>query len=176
MPGLLHADRILLDSKVMKQTYVDALTELCGKDTLPLWEKKIEVINDLYEVPKKEREGMKSIFYYTDVCPFLAEPDTALSKLKKNLEIFKESREDIRLVWHPFYGIEDYLKKKAPNTYAKYKEIVDAFVSEGWGTYDKSEDGEAVLADCVAYYGDPSPYVYRAQMDKKPVMIADIHI
>ena len=176
MPGLVNADRVLLDSETMKQTYVDSMTELCGKDTRELWEKKIEVIPDLYEIPKKEKNGMKSIFYYTDVCPFLAEGKTALDKLRRNLDIFKESREDIRLIWHPFNGISDYLREKAPETSVEYEKIVDAFKSEGWGVYDESEDGEAVLADCVAYYGDPSPFVYRAQMDKKPVMIADIHV
>ena len=176
MPALIHADRILLDTDSMKQTYVDALVELCGKDTLSLWEKKIEVIPGLYETAAKEKDGMKSIFYYTDVCPFLAEGDVALDKLKRNLDIFKESKGEIRLVWHPFTGISDYLKKKAPEVYAKYSEIVEGFRSEGWGVYDESDDGESLLKECVAYYGDPSPYVFYAQMDKKPVMIADIHI
>ena len=176
MPGLINADRILLDSETMKQTYVDALTELCGDDTRDLWESRIEVIPDLYEVAPKEINGMKSIFYYTDVCPFLAEGDVALDKLRRNLEIFKESRDDIRLIWHPFNGISDYLREKAPAVADEYAKIVEGFKSEGWGVYDESGDGDAALDECVAYYGDPSPFVFKAQMDKKPVMIADIHI
>ncbi|MCR5099520.1 MAG: LicD family protein [Lachnospiraceae bacterium] len=176
MPGTVHADRILLDSEVMKQTYIDALCALCGKDSRSIWEERIEVVDDLFAVKDKEKSGMKSIFYYTDVCPFLAEGDVALDKLRRNLEIFKESKDDIRLIWHPFDDIEDYLKERVPEVYDQYMSIVNEFLDQGWGVYDKTADGESVLADCVAYYGDPSPYVYQAQLDKKPVMIADIHI
>ena len=176
MPGTVHADRILLDSETMKKTYIEALCTLCGKESREIWEKRIEVVDDLFKEESEEQNGMKSIFYYTDVCPFLAESDAALDKLRRNLEIFKESKDGVRLVWHPYEKIEEYMKEKAPEAYEEYKKVVDEFTAEGWGTYDLSEDGAAVMSSCSAYYGDPSPYVYQAQMEKKPVMIADIHI
>ena len=176
MPGTVHADRILLGTEWMKTIYKRALMDLCGKDTEEIWEDRIEVSPEILTDDVKEASGMKSIFYYTDVCPFLAEPEKAIDKLKRNLEIFKESSGDIRLIWHPFNGIDEYMQKKAPDTYEIYKGLVDEFKNEGWGVYDEREDGDAVMDECAAYYGDPSPYVFHAQITGKPVMIADINI
>ena len=43
MPGVVHADRIILPHDYMKDIYINALCELCGEDTRGLWESRIEV-------------------------------------------------------------------------------------------------------------------------------------
>ncbi len=41
VPGLIHADKVILQSGQMRQTYIDCLTEFAGEDTRSLWEEKI---------------------------------------------------------------------------------------------------------------------------------------
>ena len=175
MPGTIHADRILVSEEYMKRIYVDALVSLVGEDTREVWENRVEVVENLFTEDERKR-GEKSIFYYTDVCTFLTKGDAAVDKLDRNIGIFKESKEDVKLVWHPAPKTEETLSEKLPEIYKKYKEIVDKFVSEGWGIFDNNNDGEETMNQCSAYYGDPSQYVYQAQMEKKPVMIASVDV
>lgn len=41
VPGLMHADKILVQSEQMRLAYINCLTEFAGKDTQMLWEEKI---------------------------------------------------------------------------------------------------------------------------------------
>lgn len=41
MPGVVHADTVMVQSEQMKEVYVELLTEFAGEDTKELWEQKI---------------------------------------------------------------------------------------------------------------------------------------
>ena len=41
MPGVVHADKVIVQSEQMKQVYVELLTEFAGEDTRQIWEDKI---------------------------------------------------------------------------------------------------------------------------------------
>lgn len=41
MPGVIHADQVILQSEQMKQVYAELLTEFAGEDTKEIWESKI---------------------------------------------------------------------------------------------------------------------------------------
>ena len=41
MPGVVHADKVIVQSEQMKQVYVELLTEFAGEDTRQIWENKI---------------------------------------------------------------------------------------------------------------------------------------
>ncbi len=122
---------------------------------------------------------MKKIFYYTDVLPFLAKGDKAIEKLQRNLEIFREAKDNIRLVWHPWSKTEEYLKINKSSVTEKYNEIVKKYQEEGWGDFDEAgtyQETLDVLLKCDGYYGDTSDMAYEAQNAKIPVMLQNIEI
>ncbi len=41
MPGVAHADTVIVQSEQMRQSYIDFLTEAAGEDTKQIWEEKI---------------------------------------------------------------------------------------------------------------------------------------
>lgn len=41
MPGVVHADTVIVQSEQMKEVYVELLTEFAGEDTRGMWEEKI---------------------------------------------------------------------------------------------------------------------------------------
>lgn len=43
MPGIVHADLVLVQSEQMQQNYIDHLTDFAGKDTRHIWLKKIRL-------------------------------------------------------------------------------------------------------------------------------------
>ena len=114
---------------------------------------------------------MKRIFYYTDVLPILSKREVALEKIKYNLSVFEEHKEDVQLVWHPYAKMQEYLEKNDSPMLDAYTTIVEEFKSAGWGIFDDSEDAIASLQSCDAYYGDVSDLVYYATESHKPAML-----
>lgn len=122
---------------------------------------------------------MKKIFYYTDVLPLLGKEKVAIDKLQRNLEIFRESKDNVRLVWHPWSKTEEYLKLNRSPVTEEYKKIVQKYREEGWGDLDEADTYQAtleVLRKCDGYYGDTSDMAYEAQNAKIPVMIQNYDI
>ncbi len=122
---------------------------------------------------------MKKIFYYTDVLPFLSKDEKAIDKLQRNLEIFKEAKDKIWLVWHPWHKTGEYLKINKSAVMNRYEKIVDQFRQEGWGELDESatyQDTLQVLLKCDGYYGDVSDMAYEAQNARIPVMLQNLDV
>ena len=122
---------------------------------------------------------MKKMYYYTDVLPFLSDGEKAIDKLNRNLGIFYENREKIRLIWHPWSGMEKYLKLNNYEVLDKYLAVVEKYKADGWGDMDSSSsfaEAKAVLLGCNGYYGDVSDLVYEAQNEKIPVMIQSLDV
>ena len=117
---------------------------------------------------------MKRIFYYTDVLPFLGKEEMAIDKLIRNLEIFRNAKDDVKLVWHPWSKTEEYLKLNRSPVLNRYVEIVKKYREDGWGDFDEAntyKDTLEVLLKCDGYYGDTSDMAYEAQLAKLPVML-----
>ena len=122
---------------------------------------------------------MKRVFYFTDALPFMAREETAIDKLLRNLEIFREASDKIQLVWHPWSETEKYFEINKTGSADKYKEIVEDYKNKAWGILDESKDFEsakAVLLTCDAYYGDTSDLVYEARSAKMPVMLQNLDV
>lgn len=122
---------------------------------------------------------MKKLFYYTDVLPLLSRERQAIQKLERNLEIFHEACDSIRLVWHPWSKTDEYLRINHSGVRGEYSRIVEKYLGEGWGdldTTDTYQDAKAVLMECDAYYGDVSDLAYEAQLAKLPVMLQNFDI
>lgn len=122
---------------------------------------------------------MKKMFYFTDVLPFLGKEELALDKLKRNLELFYQEKDKIKLVWHPWSGTREYLEMNNSGALSEYNRIVDEYISAGWGELDESktmDDAIKVLLGCDAYYGDTSDLVYEAQNAKIPVMLQNLEV
>ncbi|SFG25267.1 hypothetical protein [Oribacterium sp. WCC10] len=122
---------------------------------------------------------MKKLFYYTDVLPFLGRGEAAIDKLKRNMEIFREASDKIRVIWHPWSGTEEYLRLNASDVLEDYLDLVKNFREEGFGDLDESasfDEAKEVLFCCAGYYGDVSDLAYEAQKRNIPVMLQSIDI
>ena len=110
---------------------------------------------------------MKKVFYYTDVLPFLSKQKAAITKLRSNLDTFKEASGDIQLIWHPWSRTEEYRK------------IVDEFKTAGWGVLDETTtlaDAREVMMGCDAYYGDACDLAFEAKNKGIPVMLQNVDV
>lgn len=197
-PAVLNADKVIVQSEQMKQVYVKVLTEWMGEDTRQKWEEKIlglgspkldKVANtkkeDL-EIPKewlkviKKSDGSwkKVIFYNTSLSAFLKNSDTYFDKVEDVLQIFKENKDDIALLWRPHPLFMQTLESMRAELKERYIQIVQKYKMEQWGIYDKSVELDRAIAVSDAYYGDASSVVQLCQEVGMPILIqsSDVYL
>lgn len=193
-PGVLHADRVIVESEKVKRIYIKAIGKAerenhckgafgnLKKKILALGSPKLDKVNSLnpadMEVPAewerliKGRDGKrkKVILYNTTVQALLDNGSTVLEKIEKVIDWFKKE-EDAILLWRPHPLVISALKSMRPQMYHKYISIVKQYQSEGWGIYDNSTDLQRAISASDAYYGDRSSVVELYKETGKPILI-----
>ena len=191
MPGVVNADQVIVQSEQMKEAYVDYLTDWAGEDSRALWEEKIcgygSPLMDLKddrkaiekELPeswktylyKTNGESKKVILYHIASASFIDYKEKAVDKLKRVLEIFKENKEGICLLWYWDIAMEETLRKDYPNLWKEFKKIVNQYKEELWGIYNEQPSRKLMVRLSDAYYGDGSNVSQMMVMAEKPVML-----
>ena len=196
VPGVINADKVIVQSEKMRQVYIDVLTRYVGKDTKQYWKKKIlglgspkvdkirNTKREELELPKEwisiiqkaNGEWKKIILYNTSVAGLLQYDRNMLEKIGDVFSIFQkdENREKIVLLWRPHPLIKATIKSMRPHLWMEYRKLVKEFKEEKWGIYDDSPDLNRAIAVCDAYYGDYSSLVQLCQYACKPVMIQNV--
>ena len=187
IPGVVHADRVLVESEQMKELYVKALIEFAGEDTENIWREKIEVRKpsdeekpvsyEIYPVEWQEHlfaaggKKKKAVLFLNAVCSIYQYQKSFLRKLREILKVFYEHREEVVLIWrqHPSLAGAAHLFDR--EQWLEYREIVEGYRMEGWGILDETEDAALAVSVADAYYGDPDPVMQRCRVMGKPVMI-----
>ena len=195
-PGVINADKVIVQSEAMRQIYIKALLGYFGDtpSNRKIVEDKIlgkrspkfdRVTNtdignvDIPEewnkiITKPDGTRKKIIFYNTSIGSLLKYKEKMIDKIKNVLDIFCENKNDVALLWRPHPLIKATIKSMCPQLWECYKQIVDRYVADGWGIYDDTPDLNRVIALCDAYYGDPSSVVELVRKTNKPIMIQNV--
>lgn len=195
-PGVIHADRVIVQSENMRRVYIKVLTEAAGENTRKIWEQKIlglgspkfdKIRNtkkrdvDIPEewlriIQKPNGEYRKVVLYNTSVSALLQHDIKMLEKIRDALEIFKEEKEEVALLWRPHPLIEATISSMRPELWMAYQEIVGQYRQEAWGIYDDTADLDRALVLSDAYYGDGSSVVQLSRCIDMPVMIQNVNV
>lgn len=191
MPGVVNADKVIVQSEQMKEAYVEYLTDWAGEETRSLWEEKIsglgsplmDVVDSSEEVEKNTPESWKKYLYKEDgrrkkmvlyainSSSFIDYKEKAVRKLKNVLEIFKESKDDICLLWYWDTAMETTLQTTYPEFWDEYQKMVQQYKEEDWGIYEEDVDSKLAVLLSDAYYGDGCKISQAMVMAEKPVML-----
>ena len=202
-PGVVYADKVVVQSEKMKQIYVNEYFKaakaygLTGKHLdreyleqkfLGLGSPKIDkVLNtrkqDL-EIPsewlkvieKPDGSWKKIIFYNTGIGALLMNNEKWVDKIEDVLRIFNENQKEVALLWRPHPLIENAMKSMRPGILQRYMQIKNRYINEGWGIYDDTADMDRAVVISDAYYGDASSIVQLYQKTGKPIMHQNIEI
>ena len=194
--GVINADEVIVQSEQMKEAYVRALTKHFGLDSRKTWEEKIKgtgspKFDKLVRMSKEEQDipedwkkiitkpdgsRKKIVFYNTSVVAILNEEQKMVDKIKDVLDVFRECKDDVALLWRPHPLITATLDSMVPEVAQQYREIVDAYKKEGWGIYDDTSDMDRAIIISDAYYGDASSIVQLYEKLEKPIMIQNVNV
>lgn len=196
VPGVIHADQVIVQSEKMRKVYIDVLTKHAGKDTKKYWEEKVlglgspkvdKLLNtkiEELEIPeewkkileKPDGSWKKVILYNTSVSALLKHEEQMLEKMKSVLQTFYENQDEVALLWRPHPLIKATIESMRPQLRKAYEEIVKEYREQGWGIYDDSTELDRALVISNAYYGDYSSLVALCQSIGMPVMIQNVEI
>lgn len=193
VPGVVHANKVIVQSEKMRQIYINVLTETFAGTAFDRehWEKVIDgsgspkmdkvertTLEDI-DIPEEwqsiiynpDGSRKKVVFYNTSVVALLKKREQMLKKIKDVLRIFYENREKVVLLWRPHPLIKATIESMHPELWEEYSKIVEEYKNAGWGIYDDTTDMNRAIVLSDAYYGDASSIVQLYQKTKKPVMI-----
>lgn len=195
MPGVVNADRVIVQSEHMKQLYVEKLTEFAGEDTRLIWEEKIlgsealhgDAVDMFYagtalrqenlpenwrRLLQKESGGCKKVMlYYTGISSFIQYGERMLEKMRENFHIFSENQKEIVVVWKVQPLIRETLEQLEPELYRQYCLLEQEICEKSFVIRAEEETDDTLTAFCDAYYGDASPLAQRCRGAGKPVML-----
>ncbi len=196
VPGVMNADRVIVQSEAMRQVYINVMTRFAGKHTRKVWEEKILGLGspkfDKMEntqvkdedIPKEwerilcrsDGSRKKVILYNTSVSALLQNNEKMLEKIRDVLGIFKENRDDAALLWRPHPLIQATISSMRPQLWREYENIVEEYRRAGWGIYDDTPELDRAIALSDGYYGDGSSVVELFRKMKKPIMLQNAQI
>jgi hypothetical protein len=202
-PGVVNADKVIVQSEKMKQIYVNEYLKaaqangLGGKHTdrkyleekilglgSPKFDKVKNTKKEDLEIPeewlkiieKPDGSRKKIIFYNTSVTALLNYNEKMLDKMKYVFGVFKRNKDEVALLWRPHPLIESTVKAMRPQLWEQYSVIVEQYKKEAWGIYDDTADMDRAVVISDGYYGDFSSVVQVYQQTGKPVMIQNAEI
>lgn len=196
LPGVIYADKVIVQSENMRQIYINILTKEMGanEDKRKYWEEKIDgsgspkmdrIVNTLKAdihipeewnriIKKADGTNKKIVFYNICINPMLKYGEQMLEKIKTVLALFKENKEEIVLLWRPHPLMESTIVSMRPQLWDDYKKIKDNYLAEGWGIYDDTPDIDRAIILSDAYYGDESSVVSMYKKTGKLIMIQNV--
>lgn len=198
LPGVINADRVIVQSEKMRQVYINVMTETLEEQGMgrKYWEKRIlgfgspkidKVMSTRLEdlkvpeewgriIQKQDGNRKTVIFYNTSVGTLLKHGQKMLEKMRIVFRIFKENQDEIALLWRPHPLIRATIESMRPQLWAGYWEIVEQYREEGWGIYDDTADIDRAILISDAYYGSYSSVVQMCVEAGKKILIESIEL
>lgn len=181
-PGVLYADKVILQSDKIRQRYLFYYQKLLGnkwegEKFIALGSPKFDKIQKYnmedFKIPEewKARIGNRKILLYnTHLKSLLVYGEAGLQKIRQTID-FLINYTDIILWWRPHPLIEETARSMRPDLLKQYQELVDTYKHDERMIYDESTDLQRALMVSQGYYGDSSSLVALYLMTGKPVMI-----
>jgi len=201
MPGIINADKVIVQSEKMKQIYVNEYMKAAKANGLtgkhldrkyldekflgigsPKIDKVLNTKRENLEIPvewrriieKPDGSWKKIIFYNTSVGALLHHNEKMLEKMKDVFRVFKENQDEVALLWRPHPLIRATIESMRPQLWEEYRKIQDRYIEDGWGIYDDSTDMDRAVCLSDAYYGDSSSVVPLYKKTGKTFMMQDV--
>lgn len=200
MPGVIAADKVILESEAVRRIYIDEYQKIARQCGFPseyiekkvLEEKFLGLGSPKFDkiareqktetaipqawmkyIQKPDGSRKKIVLYNNSITAFLRLGEDMLEKMEEIFQTFQEFEEEIALWWRPHPLIESTIRSMRPQLWEKYRKIVEKYRTEDWGIYDDTSELDRAIVAADAYYGDWSSLVYLFKQTGKPIMIVN---
>lgn len=191
VPGVVHADKVIVQSENMRNLYIEKLAEFAGESTRGIWEQKVESLGTpMSDVQDKKRMEIpeewqmlmtkedgtlkKVLLYYVSASSFTQYGEHILEKMKEVFRITANEFEQVIVLWKSEIVMKEILEQLEPKLFEKYIAMEKEFVSQKRGILDYNLSEEEAVSISDAYYGDSSSLGQKFRNAGKPVMIQQV--
>ncbi len=177
MPGIINADKVIIDSANDAKKYSEKLAEWSGDIPASKWIEKFEIFNkssnDKNTISYDDKCLNKKLLYYLGNGQVISHGETAIKKIRQNLEIFSMRPDRLDVVVVVEDNFIELLKVNDPAVYEECKAIIDEYANKGisWKLTSEFAGIDEIVDKYDAYYGDACYLVPEMQLKKKPIMI-----
>jgi len=183
IPGVLYADKVIVQSEVIKEQYEryypggNAPKDKFLAFGSPKIDKVLNSKREDFVLPDEWKsliKGKKVVLYNTHLDGLMNHPDTILDKIRYVFSVFKDKK-DIVLWWRPHPLGEATAQAMRPEILEAYRKIEREYKSSGIGIFDDTADLHRAISWSDAYYGDISSLVWMYGVTGKPLMIQNVN-
>lgn len=202
-PGTIYAHKVIVQSEKMRRIYINEYRKAAKEMGLfgehvdraflekkflgigsPKFDKVSSTKREDLEIPdewlkiieKPDGSWKKIVLYNNSVSALLHHEEKMIRKMESVLELFKENKDEVALLWRPHPLIKSTIESMRPQLWQEYEKIVRRYREEGWGIYDDTVDLDRAIVISDAYYGDPSSVVQLCQEAGMPVMLQKVDV
>ncbi|WP_199731768.1 WD40 repeat domain-containing protein [Cohnella endophytica] len=196
--GVLHADRVIVQSEKIRQTYIRVIQQFELKNQCtgyfgnvgekivalgsPKFDKVINSKREDYALPdswsrlieRADGSRKKVVLYNTSIASLLEGNEKVLVKLRDVFAAFRK-RNDVVLLWRPHPLNQSTYQSMRPQLLAEYDRIVEEYKRNQFGIYDDTADLHRAIALSDAYYGDMGSVVALYACTGKPIMLQHLY-
>ena len=176
-PGVIYADKIIVQSDNIKSIYKEVLVRFAGENTRQAWESKLQseiVIDGKTIYPSAIRkclpEDKKKLLYCIGLNELSEHTDYLAESVKNRIDIMSNAgdRIDVNIILFPDdKKLWDNVDSANSEKLLKVLSVFPIIHVSDYGEISKEYD---------AYYGSASPMVPFFSYGKKPVMIANYEL
>ena len=200
LPGTLYADRVIVQSEVVRKTYVEELRRFENENNCknafgnieqkvlalgsPKYDRLLSTGKEAPVIPEEWKSiirrsdgtNKKVVLYNTSIAVLLEKSDKTIAKIRNTIDFFRDRKEEVVLLWRPHPLIPATLQSMRPQLWNAYSTIVSRYRSEGWGIFDESSDADRAILVSDAYYGDGGSLFALYEKTGKPIMVQNVDV
>lgn len=177
-PGVINADRIVVNSDILKETYAQKLAEFVNGTNNEDWEKKIDVVRRTDEIKKEtgKNDNKKRLLYGISLGCVFERGEQAIDKIKHSLDIIKMAKNklDVDIILYP--SLSEDIRSINPVMFEKTEQFLEEQKKFNHTLIIEYNEAMKGVACFDAYYGDGCPLVPKFERLNKPIMIQDYDI
>lgn len=180
MPGVVNADKVILQSEGMKRVYIDKLVDFAGKDTEEIWQNKLCVSENIKaHLEEKSSKNKKTLLYYVGFSQLYQYGEQAIQKMNRVFDILCSNEDRLQFIIREDVMIEKNSHMLEKKVYMQYCEIIKKYSKRKSVTVISPKDSITdveIVKMCDAYYGEASRLMNRFRRENKPIMVADVNV
>jgi len=188
-PGFILADKVYMQSEALRENSIKILTEYIEDVPESFWEEKIivspfgESLEAIETIESTETqsiietkytsqlENTKNLAVHIGIASFTQNTEDSIAKLKSISDVLAENLDKVGVFWIAERNLRNDLTVLCGSEVAEaYDEMIKRLSSYGNFRLFYNSSADEIANQCVAYYGDPSIYMERFLLQKKPIM------
>lgn len=190
VPGVLNADKVIVQSENMRKIYIRTLMKYCGSslEHLKIYTEKIIGIGSpkydkLYEAGKKhddikdmwreKADGKKILFFNTNVNLILKNGNHFFENLRRILTVIKQYENKIFVIWREHPLSNSTIRSLGDNMEKCYNKIKKEYIAMNIGVFDYSSEPYDAMNSSDCYYGAGGSLIPIYSTMGKPIMVTD---